>query len=323
MTVAWGILSTARINELVLAGARRSDRVQIVAVGSRDRVRAEAYAREQGLERAYGSYEELLEDPDVQAVYVSLPNSFHTEWSIRALEAGKHVLCEKPFTRHPEEAEQAFAVAERQKRLLMEAFMWRHNPQVSRLQELIADGVIGELKLIRAAFSFTADDPRDIRLLTETDGGSLMDVGCYCVNGARLLAGEPEVVYGEKVTNDAGVDVRFAGTLRFAGVLCQFDSGLDLPERDELQAIGDRGSLFLSDPWHGWVAPRIEVRTDSGTEEIRLEPTDPYQLELENLSDAILGEAEPLIGRAETIAQARVLEALHASAQQGGRVRLG
>ena len=323
MTVAWGILSTARINELVLAGARRSDRVQIVAVGSRDRVRAEAYAREQGLERAYGSYEELLEDPDVQAVYVSLPNSFHVEWSIRALEAGKHVLCEKPFTRHPEEAEQAFAVAERQERLLMEAFMWRHNLQVSRLQELIADGVIGELKLIRAAFSFTADDPRDIRLLTETDGGSLMDVGCYCVNGARLLAGEPEVVYGEKVTNDAGVDVRFAGTMRFAGVLCQFDSGLDLPERDELQAIGDRGSLILSDPWHGWVAPRIEVRTDSGTEEIRLEPTDPYQLELENLSDAILGEAEPLIGRAETIAQARVLEALHASAQQGGPVKLG
>ncbi len=111
--------------------------------------------------------------------------------------------------------------------------------------------------------------------------------------------------------------------MRFAGVLCQFDSGLDLPDRDELEAIGDRGSLFLSDPWHGWVAPRIEVRTDSGTKEIRLEPTDPYQLELENLSDAILGEAEPLIGRAETIAQARVLEALHASAQQGGPVKLG
>ena len=323
MAVRWGILSTARINDLVLAGARKSDRVQIVAVGSRDRARAEAYAHEHGLERAHGSYQELVDDPEVEAVYISLPNAFHAEWSIRALRAGKHVLCEKPLTRHAHEAEEAFDVAEQEGRLLIEGFMWRHNPQVRRLEGLIADGAVGDVRLIRAVHSFTADDPRDIRLLTELDGGSLMDVGCYCVHAARHLAGEPERVYGEPVRNSDGVDVRFAATMLFPrGVVAQLSSGLDVPEIHELEVVGESGSLFLSDPWHGWVAPRIEVRREEGSEEIRLEPTDPYLLELENLSDAILGETEPLLGRADAVGQAKALEALFASADGGEPVVL-
>jgi len=323
VAVRWGILSTARINDLVLAGARKSDRVQMVAVGSRDRARAEAYASEHGLERAYGSYQELVDDPEIEAVYISLPNAFHAEWSIRALRAGKHVLCEKPLTRHAHEAEEAFDVAEHEGRLLMEGFMWRHNPQVRRLEGLIADGAVGDVRLIRAVHSFTADDPRDIRLLTELDGGSLMDVGCYCVHAARHLAGEPERVYGEPVRNADGVDVRFAATMLFPrGVVAQLSSGLDVPEIHELEVVGSAGSLFLSDPWHGWLAPRIEVRTEEGSEEIRLEPTDPYLLELENLSDAIVGETEPLLGRADAVGQAKALEALFASADGGEAVVL-
>ncbi len=323
MAVRWGILSTARINDLVLAGARKSDRVQMVAVGSRDRARAEAYAHGHGLERAHGSYQELVDDPEIEAVYISLPNAFHAEWSIRALRAGKHVLCEKPLTRHAHEAEEAFDVAEHEGRLLMEGFMWRHNPQVRRLEGLIADGAVGDVGLIRAVHSFTADDPRDIRLLTELDGGSLMDVGCYCVHAARHLAGEPERVYGEPVRNADGVDVRFAATMLFpGGVVAQLSSGLDVPEIHELEVVGEAGSLFLSDPWHGWVAPRIEVRREAGSEEIRLEPTDPYLLELENLSDAILGETEPLLGRADAVGQAKALEALFASADKGEPVVL-
>jgi predicted dehydrogenase len=323
VTVTWGILSTARINELVLAGARKSDRVQMVAVGSRDQARGEAYAKEHGLERAYGSYQELIEDTDVQAVYISLPNDGHVEWSIRALRAGKHVLCEKPLTRHADEAEEAFAVAERERRLLMEAFMWRHHPQISRLEELIADGAVGEVKLIRAVHSFTADHPRDIRLLTELDGGALMDVGCYCAHAARHLAGEPVRVFGEPVRNESGVDVRFAGTMLLPGdVLAELSAGFDTPEIHQLEVIGDSGSLFLEDPWHGWTAPWIKLRTEAGFEEIRLEPADPYQLELENLSDAILGEAEPLLGRRDAVAQARALEALYASAERGEPVVL-
>src|ERR671914_2417944 len=223
MTVAWGILSTARINRLVLAGARKSDRVDVVAVASRDPARAEEYAREQGIERSYGSYEALLADDEVDAVYISLPNSMHVEWSIRALGAGKHVLCEKPLSRHPADVERAFDVAERAGLVLTGAFMYRHNPQTARLTELVAGGAIGELRVVRAAFSFTIADPANIRLAADLDGGALMDVGCYCVSGARLLAGEPDRVYGAGTFED-GVDTVFAGMLQFpGGGVGQFD----------------------------------------------------------------------------------------------------
>jgi predicted dehydrogenase len=322
VAVSWGILSTARINELVLEGVRGSDRVRIAGVASRDLPRAEAYAREHGIEQAYGSYDELLADPGIEAVYVSLPNAMHVEWSIRALQAGKHVLCEKPLTRSAAEAERAYGVAEREGRLLMEAFMWRHHPQVARLQGLIAEGAIGPVALVRAVHSFTADDPRDIRLLTDLDGGSLMDVGCYCVHAARLLAGEPERVYGEAVTNEQGLDVRFAGTTRSAGgAVCQFESGLDLPERAELEVVGPEGSLHVSDPWHGF-SPGIELRRGGSVEQVPVARAHSYGLEVENLSAAVRGEAEPLLGRDDAVAQARTLEALYASAAAGAPVTL-
>jgi xylose dehydrogenase (NAD/NADP) len=315
VSVAWGIVSTARINRLLLAGAEKSDRVDVVAVASRDLARAEAYAREQGIERAHGSYEALLADPEVEAVYISLPNSMHVEWTIRALEAGKHVLCEKPLTRKVADAERAFDAAERASRHLMEAFMYRHHPQTSRLAQLVEEGAVGELRLVRTAFSFTVDKPTNIRLLAELDGGALMDVGCYCVSGARLLAGEPDQVQGEQVLRQGGVDVRFAGTMRFArDVIGQFDCGLDLPVRDELEVIGSEGSIFLDDPWHAR-SPVIEVRRDGETERIEVAPADSYQLELENLSDAIRGEATPLLGRDDAVGQARAIEALYRSAE--------
>jgi predicted dehydrogenase len=149
-----------------------------------------------------------------------------------------------------------------------------------------------------------------------------MDVGCYCVHAARLLAGEPERVYGEAVRNEGGVDVRFAGTMRFeGGIVCQFDSGLDLPVRKELEIVGDSASLRLPDPWHGR-SPRIELHRDGTVEEIAVEPADSYGLELENLSDALLGRAEPLLGRRDALQQARTLEALFASAEQGVSLEL-
>jgi xylose dehydrogenase (NAD/NADP) len=319
---AFGILSTAHINRLVLAGARESDRVDVVAVASRDLARAEAYAREQGIERAHGSYEDLLVDPDVEAVYISLPNSLHVEWSIRALEAGKHVLCEKPLGRRAEDVERAFDAADRAERFLMEAFMYRHNPQTRRLAQLVAEGALGRLQLVRAAFSFPLRDSANVRLSAELDGGSLMDVGCYCVSGSRLLAGEPEQVFGEQVTGDEGVDVLFAGTMRFPnGVVAQFDSGLALPERDELEAIGDQGSVFLDDPWH-CRKPVLVLRRDGGEERIAVTPADSYRLELENLSDAIRGQAEPLLGLDDALGQARAIEALYRSAEEGRPVSL-
>ncbi len=318
--VRWGFLSTARINDLVLTGARQSDRVAVVAVASRARARAEAYAREHGIERAHGSYEALLEDPDVEAVYISLPNSLHVEWSIRALEAGKHVLCEKPLTRRPADVERAFDAADRAGRLLSEAFMYRHHPQTARLEQLVNEGAIGDLRLIRCAFSFDLlrhRDENDVRLQAGLDGGSLMDLGCYCASVSRLLAGEPARVYGEQVVGPSGVDVRFSGTMRFAGdVISQFDSGFVVPERDEVEAIGAQGSLFLDDPFH-CRAPVIELRREDGVERIEIEPVDPYRLELENLSAAIRGEVEPLLGREDAVGQARAIEALYRSAETG------
>jgi xylose dehydrogenase (NAD/NADP) len=312
--VTWGILSTADINRKLIPGAHESQKVELAAVASRERARADAFAREWGIDKAHGSYEELLADPQIEAVYIPLPNSLHVEWSIRALEAGKHVLCEKPLSQHPEDAAAAFDVAEREGRLLSEAFMYRHHPQSHRLVELVAEGAIGELRLVRSAFSYGLYDTGNIRLRAEVEGGALMDVGCYDVSGSRLLAGEPERVWAEAVIGPTGTDWVFAATMRFPGdVLATFDCGTALPERDELEAIGSEGSLFLDDPWH-CVRPLIELHRDGGVERIEIEPANPYRLELENVSDAIRGEGELLLGRGDALAQARVLEALHRSA---------
>jgi D-xylose 1-dehydrogenase (NADP+, D-xylono-1,5-lactone-forming) len=315
--VRWGIVSTAHINRLVIPGAHASPKVELVAVASRDLARAEEYARQWEIARAYGSYDELLADPEIEAVYISLPNTLHCEWSIRALEAGKHVLCEKPLSRNSAEVEATFDVAEREGRMLMEAFMYRHSPQTARLVGLVESGAIGELRLVRAAFSYSLYDEANIRLHPELEGGALMDVGCYCVSGARLLAGEPESAFGQARIGESGTDWVFTGLLRFPGdVLATFDCGTALPDRDELEAIGSEGSLFLDDPWHSRT-PVIEVRREDGVERIELEPVDSYRLELENLSDAIRGEAEPLLGRKDALGQARVLEALYASSVRG------
>ena len=323
MPVRWGIISTADINRKVIPGAHASDKVELVAVASRDPSRAQRYAREWGIERAYGSYEALLGDADVEAVYISLPNTMHVDWSICSVEAGKHVLCEKPLDRRPDEVERAFDAAARAGRLLMEAFMYRHNPQTRRLAELVAGGAVGELRVIRSAFSYSLYDPDDIRLRTDVDGGSLMDVGCYCVSGSRLLAGEPTTVFGRQVVGPTGTDWVFAGALSFPGdVAALFDCGTSLPERDELEVIGTEGSLFLDDPWH-CLRPVIELRREGVVEQIEIDPADSYRLELENLSDAIRGEAAPLLGRDDAVAQARVIDALLRSAETGGSVTLG
>ena len=212
--------------------------------------------------------------------------------------------------------------AERNDRLLSEAFMYRHNPQTARLTRLVDDGAIGELRLVRAAFGYALYDEENIRLRTDVEGGALMDVGCYCVSGSRLLAGEPEYVFGDAWYGPSGTDWVFAGTMRFPGnVIATFDCGTALPERDELEAIGSEGSLFLDDPWHCY-RPVIELRRDGASERIELEPADSYHLELENLSDAIRGEGELLLGREDAVAQARVLEALHESATAGAPVKL-
>ena len=319
--VKWGIVSTADINRKLIPGAHASEKVELVAVASRDQARAEAYAQEWSIPRAYGSYEALLADPEVEAVYISLPNTLHCEWSIKAVEAGKHVLCEKPLTRHPEDAVAAFDAAERAGRLLSEAFMYRHNPQTKRLKELVEGGAIGELRLVRSTFSYGLYETDNIRLRTDVEGGALMDVGCYNVSGSRLLGGEPERAWGEAWYGQSGTDWVFTGAMRFPGdVIATFDCGTAMVERDELEAVGSEGSLFLDDPWH-CANPVIELRRDGGVERIEVERMDSYRLELENVSDAIRGNAELLLGRDDALGQARAIEALNRSAKTNQPVR--
>jgi D-xylose 1-dehydrogenase (NADP+, D-xylono-1,5-lactone-forming) len=315
--VRWGILSTARINAKLLAGARVATGVEVVAVGSRDRARGEAFAAEHGIARVHGSYEELLADDDVEAVYIPLPNSLHVPWSVRALEAGKHVLCEKPLTRRAAEAEEAFDAADRAGRLLMEAFMWRYHPQTETLVRLARE--IAPLRVVRAAFGFPLpDDHTNVRLQGELEGGSLMDVGCYCVSALRLLAGEPEQVSGEAVAGGAGVDKRFAGVLRFTGdVLGTFDCGFDVQPRGVIEIVGEGGTLVSEDPWHG-LTPRLK----RDGEEVPVEAANPYGLELEDVSAAIRESRAPMLGRADAVGQARAIEALYAAAEGGRAVAL-
>ena len=314
MTLQWGILSTALINDKFLEGCARSDTASVTAVASRDPRRAGSYAREHGIERAYGSYDELLSDPEIEAVYISLPNSMHLEWTERALRAHKHVLCEKPFGTDPEAVDAAFALAEREGLVLMEAFMFRHHPQTLRVEELVLEGAIGRLRLIRGAFSYVAPDPNDIRLVASLDGGSLMDVGSYCVSAARMLAGEPLEVTAQQVVGGDGVDVVFAGTMSFRDeVVAHFDCGLAIATREELEVVGDQGSLFLGDPWH-CVNPVIELRTDSGVERIELPRVNSYALEADNMAAAVRGTAPALLGRADAVGQATTIGALYEAA---------
>ena len=285
MALRWGILSTANITDKLLDSGTDQE---FVAVGSRDGARAEAYAREKGIARAHGSYEALLADPDVDAIYNPLPNALHVEWSIRALEAGKHVLCEKPLSRRPEDVDRVFDVAQREGRVLAEAFMWRHHPQVARARELLDGGAIGDVRVLRAHFAFKAADPDDIRLQRALDGGGLMDVGTYCVSGCRTLAGaEPERAYAELVSGGHGVDVSLAATLRFPGdVLAHLDCGLSYPGGSLLAAAGTEGSFALADPWHGNDAVIELRRADGSVERIEAGPANSYALELADFEAA-------------------------------------
>ncbi len=322
MSVSWGLLSTARINDEILAGARQSDAADVAAVASRDRARAEAYAREHGIERVHGSYDDLLADPGVEAVYVSLPNRMHVEWATRALEAGKHVLVEKPLSRRQHEVEELFGLAASKQLVLSEGFMWRHHPQAAKLAELVEAGAIGRLRLVRAGFSFVLTDPGNVRLSADLEGGALMDLGCYCLSALRLLAGEPVRLSGEQTVGPTGVDVSFVATAAFENeVVGHFDCAFVLPFRAELEVVGEAGSLFVLDPWTIRV-PGIEIRREGAEpEQIAVSAVSSYLLELENVSAAIRGEAPLLLGRDDAVGQARAIETLYRSAESAGPVR--
>jgi xylose dehydrogenase (NAD/NADP) len=312
-----GLLSTANINRQILVGARGAGQVDVVAVGSRDGAKAQTYAGEHGIAKAHGSYEALLDDTDVDAVYISLPNGMHHEWTMRALAAGKHVLCEKPYTRHPAEAVEAFDAAEAAGLVLMEAFMYRHHPQTATIERLVRDGAVGRVLAVKAVFSFPLADLTNVRALPELDGGALMDVGCYCVSGARLVAGDPVSLLAEQVVGETGVDMALYGTLRFPDdAVAQIEASFLAPERQSLEVVGDGGVLRASAPWRVDWGGDLVLERDGVSDVVAVDEANSYTLQLENFADAIEGREPALLGRADAVAQARVIDALYRSAAE-------
>jgi xylose dehydrogenase (NAD/NADP) len=317
--IRWGMLSTARIGRVVARACPDSRFAEFVAVASRDAGRARQFADEEGIPLSFGSYEELLDSDAVDAVYIALPVSMHAEWTIKALAAGKDVLCEKPMAAASGQVEACFDAAEQSGRQCFEALMYRHHPQTQLVRGMVSDGEIGSLTLVRATLSVSVAET-DIRRSPALDGGALNDLGCYCVSALRLFAGSPVSIQAQQVVDVGGVDLRLAATLRMGGdVLGQFDVGLDLPRREELELVGTEGRIVVRDPWLCRL-PNVELWRDGEMELVTVDPdglfnlahdeSDAYRIEFDTVSAAILTGAQPTYGRADAVEQARVLEAI-------------
>jgi predicted dehydrogenase len=313
----WGLLSTARINRALIPPLRASKRNQLRAVASRRQETANHYAREWKISRAYGSYEALLADPEIDVIYNSLPNHLHAEWTIRAVEAGKHVLCEKPLALSVEEVDAVRAAAQTHRRIVAEAFMYRHHPQTIQVQEIVRRGSLGDLKLIRGSFSFLLSREGDIRLDPALGGGSIWDIGCYPISYARTLGGEkPLEVFGWQVSGATGIDETFVGQMRFAGDLyAQFDSSFVIPFHAFMEVVGSEGTLNIPHPFKPGVDEKIFLTRDGKTETIRIKGPELYIGEVEDLADAILLGREPRVSLEDSRANVAVICALLESAR--------
>ena len=323
----WGILSTARIaRTLFIPGVRASSATEVLAVGSRSLEVAQAFAAELEIPRAYGSYDALLEDPDVDAIYVALPNSLHAEWTIRAAAAGKHVLCEKPLARSAGDAERVASACASAKVLLMEAFMWRHHPQHARVRALLESGAIGEPTFVRASCGYMIEPVRaagglNVRLDAALDGGSLMDIGCYGVNTARWVFGAEPVGFGGQQHTDPRyrVEVSFGGVLRFPeGQLAMLDSSFKHVSVNRYEIAGPLGRLVVERAFRPDDAPG-EIQLFRGSEHTveTIPPANQYAHEADHFARSI--QAGTLLPPAEDgVAQARALEALYSAAQPPG-----
>jgi len=320
----WGILSTARINRALIPPLQISKRNHLLAVGSRNRESADKYAREKKIPRAHGSYEALLADPEINVIYNSLPNHLHAEWTIKAVEAGKHVLCEKPLALSVNEVNAIKSAAHKHGRVVMEAFMYRHHPQTLKVQELVKSGSLGALKLIRGSFSFVLSHDGDVRLNPEMGGGSIWDVGCYPISFARTVVGAaPLEVFGWQVTGETGIDMTFVGQMRFAeDVHAQFDSSFAIPFHAFMEIIGSDGTLNIPRPFKPGVDEKIYLTRNEKTETIKIKGQELYLGEVEDMADAILLGRDQRVSLDDSRANVAVISALLESARIGKPVKL-
>jgi xylose dehydrogenase (NAD/NADP) len=320
----WGLLSTARINRSVIKPLRASKRHILTSVASRSQDSADEYARQWRIPRAFGSYEDMLADPEIDVVYNPLPNHLHAEWTIKAMQAGKHVLCEKPLAITVEEIDEMAAAAEKYDRVLEEAFMYRHHPQTLKVKEIVDSGELGKLQLVKGAFTFMLTRENDIRLDPSMGGGSLWDVGCYPLSYSRMIIGqEPLEVFGWQATGPTGVDMSFFAQLRFPGdVYAQFDSGFQTPFRVFIEIVGDKASLRVPNPFSPYRNAKIELVRGDKTETIRIPGQDLYLGELDDMADAIQTGKKPRLSLADSHANVAAIKALLISAETGKPVTM-
>ena len=328
-TLRWGVMSTANIGRAAVNPAIQASRNgELIAVASRDAERARAFASKSGIPRHFGSYGALLEDTEIDAVYIPLPNALHKEWTIRALERGKHVLCEKPLGLTAAECREMEAAARANGATLMEAFMYRFHPQTDRALEIIGSGALGEIRSIRSTFTFRLTKPDNIRWSAELGGGALMDVGCYCVNVSRTMAGdEPVEVQAFAEWAPSGVDAQLAGTLRFeSGLVAQFDCALTMERREVYEVAGTEGSLTVPEAFLPGTADTVLMERHGRGEgrDHSVGGADEYQRMVEHFADCALEGRAPRYDVEEAALNMRTIEALYASARAGGKpVQLG
>jgi predicted dehydrogenase len=298
---------------------RASNRTRLLGVASRSLSSAEAYAREWNIPRAYGSYEALLADPEIDAVYNPLPNHLHAEWTVKALRAGKHVLCEKPLAITLDEVDSIIAASKETGRIATEAFMYRHHAQTLKVKELVDGGAVGRLQLIKGAFTFTLTRPGDIRFVKEYGGGSLWDLGCYPVSYARMIVGEEAAgVFGSQVTGAGGSDESFYGQVRFgSGVHLQFDCGFASPSRSFIEIVGTEGSLQIPNPFKQGSKNEIYLARGDKRETIKIKGGESYLGEVEDICDVILDGKPPRISLMDSRSNTAVILALLQSAREG------
>jgi xylose dehydrogenase (NAD/NADP) len=320
----WGLLSTARINRALIPPLQVSKRSHLFAVGSRSQESAATYAREWQIPRAHGSYEALLADPEIDVVYNSLPNHLHAEWTIKAVAAGKHVLCEKPLALNVTEVDAIQAAAQKYGRVVAEAFMYRHHPQTLKVQEIVTSGSLGALKLIRGSFSFFLSRVDDIRLLDPAmGGGSIWDVGCYPISYTRTVIGAaPLEVFGWQITGQTGIDETFVGQMRFAqDVQAQFDSSFVIPFHASMEIIGSEGRLIIPNPFKPDVDEKITLLRGDETETISIAGQELYIGEVEDMADAILLGHAARVSLQDSRVNVAVISALLESARAGKPIK--
>jgi D-xylose 1-dehydrogenase (NADP+, D-xylono-1,5-lactone-forming) len=323
--VRWGLVGTAHINRRLIPAMRATRRSIVAAVASRTLERAQSYAAEWQIPVTYGSYDALLRDGNIDAVYIPLPNALHVEWTLRALDAGKHVLCEKPLAATAADVDRVQAVALARQRVVAEAFMYRHEPMTARLLELIAAQAIGRVSHIAAGFTFAQSRENDVRLDKALGGGSLWDIGCYAVGIARLVAGvEPVEVFGYAANGPSGVDEAFTGLLRFPdGCVATIHSGFRSPYRSSLEVIGSDGRLHVANPVKPAPRDAIEVIRGDEVERVPVEGSPLLFVRMiEDFVAAALDGRPPAVSLSESRGNAAALAALLRSAATGQPVQL-